>query len=240
MRHEEGQWIIEGASPRDPELIHNCKELEAYVEKVGFLPLFAGDIKGFSVEEHADARYWWSGNTERDPWEWRVQAAQSKVLGYGKFFGGKAGFISKEWLPLFANYRRDGYDFDSLYEEGLARNRAKCIMELFGSGKKLYSYEIKSMAGFGKGGLKNFQGIMTELQMKLYLVVTDFRCRINKRGEEYGMPVAGYELPEDVWGYDLMSSAYSEDPAESFERIVSHICSLYPKADEKSVRDYLK
>ena len=28
------------------------------------------------------------------------------------------GFISKKWLPVFANYRRDGYDFDALYEDG--------------------------------------------------------------------------------------------------------------------------
>lgn len=226
MIHENGQWIMQGASVRDPQLIHNCNELMDYVEKVGFLPLFAGDIKGFSAEEHADARYWWSGDPERDPWEWRVQAAQSRRVAYGKFFGGKAGFISKEWLPVFANYRRDGYDFDSLYEEGLAKNRSKCIMELFTEGKRLYSHEVKSMAGFGKGGFKNFSGIMTELQEKLYLVVTDFRCRVNKRGEEYGMPVAGYERPEDVWGYELMSSAYDEEPERSHRRILAQLSSL--------------
>lgn len=240
MITENGQWIMQGASPHDPELIHNYAELEAYVDKVGFLPLFAGDITGFSAEEHSDARFWWSGNTERDPWEWRVRAAQSRRIAYGKFFGGKAGFISTEWLPVFANYRRDGYDFDSLYEEGLAKNRARCIMELFESRDRLYSYEIKSLAGFGKGGLKNFSGIMTELQMKLYLVTTDFRRRVNKRGEEYGMPVARYERPEDVWGYELVSSAYTEEPADSFERIVSHVCKMYPEAEEAEILTFLK
>ena len=224
---ENGQWIMKGASPKSKGLIHNCSELIEYVDRVGFLPLFSGETEGFSVEEHADARYWWSGNEERDPWEWRVQAARSRKVVYGKLFDGRAGFISLEWLPYFANARRDGYDFDSLYEEGLAKAREKRIMELFDSRESLFSHEIKTMAGFGKGGLKNFSGIMTGLQDKLYLVVTDFRCRRNKRGEEYGMPVAQYSTPESVWGYELLSSAYSEAPEKSQQRIDARIKEIY-------------
>lgn len=233
---ENGEWIMKGASPRSKSLIHNCDELIEYVNRVGFLPLFSNDIEGFSAEEHADARYWWTGNTERDPWEWREQAAQSGKVAYGKFFRGRAGFISLEWLPVFANFRRDGYDFDSLYEEGLAKGRAKAIMELFDRQERLYSYEIKSLAGFGKGGLKNFSGMITDLQMQLYLVITDFRRRRNKRGEEYGMPVAGLQTPESVWGYELLSSNYGEEPERSAERIVSRMRELYPGADDKTVR----
>ena len=231
MLIENGQWLMLGARRGDPNLIRNVDELIEYVDRVGFLPLFSNEISGFSAEEHADARFWWTGDALRDPWEWRVQAARSGKVAYGKFFGGKAGFISKEWLPVFANYRRDGYDFDSLYEEGLAKAREKRIMELFEDHARLYSYEIKSAAGFGKGGLKNFSGIMTELQNKLYLVVTDFRCRRNKRGEEYGMPVAQYAAPEDVWGYELLSSCYGEAPEVSRDKIITRIAGLYGQAD---------
>ncbi len=236
MITENGEWLMLGAKRGDPDTLHNCDELIRYVDKAGFLPLFSNGIDGFSAEEHAVARWWWSGSTEHDPWEWRVQAAQSGRVAYGKFFGGKAGFISLEWLPVFANYRRDGYDFDSLYEEGLAKGRAKRIMELFGSGGRLYSYEIKSTAGFGKGGLKNFSGIMTELQDKLYLVITDFRRRRNKRGEEYGMPVAQYAAPEDVWGYEHMSGCYGESPEESHARIIAKLKELYPDAEEQEIK----
>ena len=48
----------------------------------------------------------------------------------GKFFAGKAGFISLRWLPFFANYRREGYDFDSRWEDGKASRREKNIMDL--------------------------------------------------------------------------------------------------------------
>lgn len=89
---------------------------------------------------------------EHDPWEWRIDIAKSKRVAYGKFFDKKAGFISLEWLPYFVNYRRDGYDFDSLYEDGKASRRAYKIMDLFQENKMLLSSDIKRNAGFGKGG----------------------------------------------------------------------------------------
>ena len=45
---------------------------------------------------------------------------------------------------------------------------------------EILSTELKKMAGFGKGGLKNYPGIITGLQMQLYLVITDFQRRKNK------------------------------------------------------------
>ena len=108
-------------------------------------------------------------------------------------------------------------------------------MELFGSHEELFSFEAKELGGFGKGGEKNFQGIMTQLQMKTYLVVRDFRYRRNKRGEEYGMSVAVYTPPERIFGYDTVSAAYSEEPAASRERIVKRLMELYPHASEKNI-----
>ncbi|WP_331472454.1 hypothetical protein [Lacrimispora saccharolytica] len=62
---------------------------------------------------------------------WREIIARSGKVAYGKFFDKKAGFISVEWLPVFANYRRDGYDFDALYEDGKAPRKHKKIMDNF-------------------------------------------------------------------------------------------------------------
>lgn len=39
----------------------------------GFLPLFKNGIPGFSLEERTVPDYWWSGDEERDPWEWRAR-----------------------------------------------------------------------------------------------------------------------------------------------------------------------
>ena len=99
----------------------------------------------------------------------------------------------------------------------------------------ILSTELKKMAGFGKGGLKNYPGIITGLQMQLYLVITDFQRRKNKKGAEYGMSVSVMFPPEMIWGYDLVTSAYSEEPVESWQRIVDHVKKLYPDSTESAL-----
>lgn len=42
-------------------MIHNVNELENVVDEIGFLPLFAGKVPGFSVEEHVEPISWWTG-----------------------------------------------------------------------------------------------------------------------------------------------------------------------------------
>lgn len=105
MGNESGTWIMYGVSREDPECIHTVDEAVEYINKVGFLPLFKNEIPGFSLEERTAPEYWWSGDAKSDPWEWREIIARSGKVAYGKFFDKKAGFISKQWFPYFANRR---------------------------------------------------------------------------------------------------------------------------------------
>lgn len=235
MGNENGTWIMHGISAKTPGCIHDLKELIAFVNRVGFVPLFKNQVTGFSVEEHTQSEFWWSGDAIRDPWEWREQAARSGMVVYGKFFDKKAGFISKEWLPYFINFRRNGYDFDALWEDEKASIRQKHIMDLFSDVPELFSNEIKAQAGFGKEGAKNFEGTLTSLQMELYLCVTDFRQRKNRKGESYGWPIAVYAKPETIWGYEAATVAYKEDPEKSKERILTQMRKLYPMATQKQI-----
>ena len=130
MANENGTWIMKGLSWDNPYRIRTWQELVNWINEVGFLPLFANEVVGFSAEEHVSPDYWWTGDRENDPWEWREIIASSRQVAYGKFFDKKAGFISVEWLPYFVNARRDGYDFDARWEDGLANSREKAIMDL--------------------------------------------------------------------------------------------------------------
>lgn len=245
MASENGEWIMRGMDWNDPYRIRTWKELVKWIKEVGFLPLFANEVKGFSAEEHVSPNFWWTGDREQDPWEWREIIAASHEVAYGKFFGKKAGFISLEWLPYFANSRRSGYDFDARWEDGRASRREKKIMDFFigedEDGDSLFkeiqilSTDLKKQAGFGKGGEKNYQGIITQLQMETYLVISDFRRRENKRGEEYGMAVSILLPPESIWGYDTVTAAYSESPKKSWERQINRVKELYPDADDQSI-----
>ena len=236
MALENGEWIMRGLPWDDPLRIRGWRELIRWIDEVGFLPLFKNEIDGFSAEEHTSDLFWWSGDPDQDPWEWRKLMARSGQVAYGKFFGKKAGFISRAWFPHFANWRRDGYDFDSRWDEALAGIRQKRIMDQFAGRDQLYAPELKRLAGFGKGGEKNFEGTVTDLQMGGYLMIRDFRQRLNKKGLPYGWPVSVYATPEALWGGDHIASAYSTEPARSGELVCQQVRKNFPAAAEESLR----
>ena len=234
------QWIMKGCRWNSPGCVHTAGELSELIGQLGFLPLFSNSIPGFSVEEHTTPSAWWSGDPEYDPWEWRQLLSEEPGLAYGKFFARKAGFISKEWFPVFANYRRNGYDFDALNDDGLVPFRNRKLIDVFGLddqmiGKEILSCELKAAAGFGKNGEKNFEGTVTDLQMQTYLVMSSFRRRQNRRGEEYGWSLAALETPETKWGYDFVTSGYAASPDEAWKKIAEQMKRFYPTAEEKSV-----
>lgn len=229
-----------GVSWEDPECLHSVDEAIEYIKRVGFLPLFKNDIPGFSLEERTVPEYWWCENPKLDPWIWREIITRDKDIVYGKFFNKKAGFITREWLPDFANYRRDGYDFDALWDDEKASIRQKKIMDLFTEDRELYSFEIKQMAGFSKNGEKNFEGTIADLQMHMYLCMCDFRKRKNKKDEEYGMAVSVFSMPEHVFSYDHVTSMYNISPEQSKERLINHIKDIYPIATEKQIGKIIK
>ncbi|MCR5301767.1 MAG: hypothetical protein K6E49_04945 [Lachnospiraceae bacterium] len=236
MKEIDGQWILNGIDWEEEGCLHNSQELADYIEEVGFLPLFQCDIPDMSVEEHTDPYCWWGGDPDADPWMWRVIIASKGSIAYGKFFGKRAGFISKKWIPYFANIRRDGYDFDALWDDEKASLRQKKIMDLFDDDTRLFSFEIREKAGFKKGGEKNFEGTITDLQMKMYLCMRDFQRRRNKKGKEYGWDVTIYAKPEQLYGYEYVTKAYKESPEESYEKIARHLKKHFPEASERDIK----
>ena len=239
-----GEWYMLGCDADDPLRLRTADDLAKLIRQIGFLPLFSNEIPGFSVEERTMSRYWWSGDSVLDPWDWRQTLSRRKDIAYGKFFNKKAGYVSKKWFPSFANYRRNGYDFDALVGDELASYRARKIMGALElddslSGLEMLSFELKAKAGFGKGGEKNFEGILTELEMQTFLLMSDFRQKKNKKGESYGWHIAAIETPETKWGYDFVAGGYAETPEESWKRIVKQIRKHFPSADDGSIRKVL-
>ena len=101
------------------------------------------------------------------------------------------------------------------------------------------SNDLKERAGFGRGGEKNFPGILTDLQMQTYLIMCDFRQRQNRRGEGYGWHIAVLSAPETKWGYEFISAGYSEKPEASRARIVRQISAHFPHADQAQLQKIL-
>ena len=219
--------------------IHNAMELEALVQQIGFLPFFSCAIPNFSIEEFTPSRYWFVEGVE-GPWEWRMELACRGVVAYGKLFAKKAGLVSREWYPDLANYRRDGYDFDARYEDGLASHKEKRVMDVLLREGPTLSKDLKRLAGFGSGGLKGFDTVITNLQMQTYVTVHSFEYAHDKYGRPYGWGVARYAVTEDVLGSDVTQGAYNRDPEESKARIIQHLGILCPEAFDDDLEKLIR
>ncbi|MCR5523515.1 MAG: hypothetical protein K6F64_07755 [Clostridia bacterium] len=219
-------------------LIETKEDLIKAVNDFGFVPLFSNLIRGFSVEEHVSPSAWFSA--EEGVWEWKGPVIRETGCAYGKFFEKKAVFVSREWFPDFANYRRDGYDFDARFDDGLASFRDKTLYELVAETAPSLSKRIKSKGGYGKNGRKGFDTVMTRLQAECYVIISDFIYELDKTGKTYGWGVAEYSTPEIFMGESFTGKVYSKEPEESYNLILSHLKSILPDTEENKIIKMLK
>ena len=218
--------------------INSRKDLINAIEQFGFVPYFANSIDGFSIEENIAPRFWF-GSVE-GAWEWKGGIIQETGCAYGKFLEHKAVYISKEWFPDFANYRRDGYDFDALYDDGKARRSDKLLYDLLEENSPIISKQLKKLGDYRKGGNKGFDSSMLRLQEQSYAVISNFVYMTDKQGQPYGWGVAEYSTPESFMGSGFTDRVYERDPRESYERIFEHMTKMLPQASEEQIRRILK
>ncbi len=229
------KWIMRGLPEDDPNCLHSAEELLEYVRKVGFLPLFRNEIHGFSAEEHVAPGHWWTDDEQLDPWCWRMTLARSGDVAYGKFFDGKACFVSKECFPLLACVRRDGYDFDSRADEGLAKPEDKRVMALLDGGIARDTAWLRRESGLNA----RFEGVITRLMRQTYALVSDFSQKINRLGQPYGWHVSVYSTPEALWGREFVTGAYRLGAAGALEAIMLKLSEVYPQALARTITEAL-
>jgi hypothetical protein len=223
-----------------PRKIKTCSDLRDLVLEFGFLPLFQNETGGFSVMDMTGIRRWWTGDEETDPWVWRMILSEDPDIAYGKLFRNRAGFVSREWLPYFASFRRDDYDFDARYEDGKASHKCKKIMDLFDKQPLIPSYLIKSMAGFSKKGEKGFEGALTLLQMQTYITVRSFTRKQSKTGDYYGWHIGVYSLTERKFGYNHTTGAYRLGAGGSKERLIRQMMKINPGVEYSDAEKFIR
>ncbi len=211
-------------------VIHKKDDLAAMIQQAGILPFFTNSVPGWSVEEHTDPAVWF---TDREgPWEWKGQLASERTCVYGKFIRNKAAFISPEWFPDLANWRRDGYDWEGWVDDGMAPYKDRLLMQYLESHPYVLSKIAKRVCGFAKG----YDTVLTRLQMQTYVITADFQYSMTKDGKPYGWGNAVLDLPERWLG----NLSLKRKPRESFERMVKHLTAIMPGADETALRKELK
>ena len=215
--------------------LKSAQAVEDAVEELGFLPFFRNVVSGFSIEERTPPELWF---TDRPgPWDWKGPIIRSGRCVYGKFFRGRAVYVSPAWFPDFANFRRDGYDFDARAADGLASWHERRVYEkLTERPGGMRSTALKNDCGYGRDGLKGFDQIITRLQMETYVCVANFEYDLDRHGKPYGWGIARYAAPEELYGEDLVRSAYGRTPEESKRRIVDHLLSVLPAREPEILK----
>ena len=212
--------------------IHSCPELMVFIQEVGFLPLLDSGIVGYSAEDvvDEDCRYvvFTDGGWDWPLWKWKGPIVQEGNCVYGKFFAGKAGFISREWWPDFCNYRRSRHAAPA---EGSIEEAILLTLQEHGS---LITRELRAACGFtGPKMRSKFDGYITRLQMACRIVTEDFVYPVDKHNNEYGWGWSLLTTPEQLLGSGECSCEHT--PEESRQRLLDHFRQLLPHASDKQL-----
>ena len=210
--------------------IYSAAGLMAYIREVGFLPLLDGGVRGFSAEEVVtdDCRYvvFPDGGWDWPLWKWKGPVVTDGSCVYGKFFAGKAGFISCDWWPDFCNYRRSKHPVPA---EGSIDETVQ---------GPLITRELRAACGFNGPKMRSrFDGYVTRLQMGCYIVTQDFVYPTDKHGREYGWGWSLLTTPEALLGRESCTSPHT--PQESYDLLANHFRKLLPEATDKQIQKLL-
>ena len=217
--------------------IHNAAELIELIGRIGFLPLLDSGIAGFSAEEivDEDCRYvvFPDGGWDWPLWKWKGEVITEGGHVYGKFFAGKAGFISREWWPDFCNYRRSIHPAPA---EGSIEDTILLTLAEHGS---LITRELRALCGFDGPKMRSrFDSYITRLQMATRIVTEDFVYPRDKHNREYGWGWSLLTTPERLYGHD--ANHCDRSPEESIGRICQHLRQICPEASEKQLLRMVK
>ena len=213
-------------------MIKHCPELIDKIEHLGFLPLLESGIAGFSADAMVapECRYHLldDGGWDWPLWNWKGPMVIDGHFAYGKFFDGKAGFVTMEWWPDLCNWRR------SRHPEPSEDSVEGTILEILRVNGSLITRELRAACGFAGPKMRSkFDSYVTRLQMACRIVTEDFVYPVDKHGNRYGWGWSLLTTPERLYGRD--ACLCDRTPEESRERIMAHLGRLLPKADEKQI-----
>lgn len=217
--------------------IYNAAQLIECIHQVGFLPLLDSGIPGFSAEEMVaeDCRYvtFPDGGWDWPLWKWKGPIVTDGECVYGKFFNKKAGFVSREWWADLCNYRRSQ---SPVPEPDTIEETILLTLQEHGS---LITRQLRTLCGFtGPKMRSRFDSIITRMQMGCRIVTEDFVYPRDRHNHEYGWGWSLLTTPEQLYGTAACQPTCS--PEESFQRMLAHLRTILPQANDKALRRMLQ
>lgn len=215
--------------------VHDCAELMEAIQQIGLLPLLNSGMPGFSADELvvSECRYVMTDDGWDWPlWDWKGPLVTEGGFAYGKFFNGKAGFVTMDWWPDLCNWRRFKYPEPS--EETVEG----AILEILRVNGSMITRDLRSACGFDGAKMRSrFDSYVTRLQMACRVVIEDFVYPHDKYGNRYGWGWALLNTPEHLFGRD--ACLCDRTPEESRDRILSYLRDILPQATEKQLKKFI-
>ena len=166
-------------------------------------------------------------------WKWKGTIITEGNIVYGKFFAGKAGFISRDWWPDFCNYRRS---VRPAPEDGSIEDAI--LLTLLEQGS-MTTRDLRSACGFTGPKMRSlFDAYITRLQMACRIVTEDFVYPRDQHNHEYGWGWSLLTTPEQLYGRDACTSLNT--PEESLEHMLNHLSTHLPKVNKDKILKILK
>lgn len=231
-------------------IIERQEQVERLIRVWGFLPFFKCGIEGFSIEEMTPPDLLFGDDFNNGPWGWKGQIIAGWESAYGKFFKGKAGFVSLEWFPDLINWRRSIHPLSEQDKDALH------IYQVLVQNESMISRQLKKASGFTlsrkkkifnladpttptenpKNGMA-FDTLIAGLEMGTHVCIADFEYLISKKGEPYGWGLARYCTPEAMYPdlFPIEEHVCGRTPEQSRTRILNHLCRILPDVERRKI-----
>ncbi len=234
--------IVRHAQTVRPEVV-SPEAMYHTVCRIGIVPFFENPVAGWSVEELTPPRFWFDGDgPELGPWDWKIGCVQSGDIAYGKFlWGGKAAFATVEWYRELMNYRR------SLPKYAPTPDQQR-ILDYLADNGSIGIKEVRGLLGVKKGAA---DAQICRLMMQCRVVTGDITRVYRGQDLHYnGWQVSSFCTPEALFEtdaadfpqglpagfpFEAVTLKVPHSPEESLRRLVAHIRSQYPDADDKLI-----
>ena len=112
------------------------------------------------------------------------------------------------------------------------------VRQTLREGGSMITRELRAACGFtGPKMRSRFDAYVTRLQMACRIVTEDFVYPTDRHGREYGWGWSLLTTPEQLYG----AAAYQcpRSPEESFQRMLAHLRTILPQAEEKKLKRIL-
>lgn len=218
----------------EAKAIHTASAMTALVDEVGFLPLLDAGW-GWSAEEAADdeAQYvhFPEGGWEWPLWEWKGEIVRESGCAYGKFFRGKAGFVSRRWWADFCLLRR------SLSPAPEAGSVEAMILDTLRGEGTMLSRDLRAACGFTGRQRGVFEGCVARLQAACRIVTDDFIYPRDRHGRPYGWGWAQLTTAEARFG--RAACRMEGQPEEARRRMRAHLETCVRGVGERALRSVI-